>query len=285
MEPHVVPDFYGNALHENGHAYGCAATFRGWRVTSAVIFKVGSETACANLRRLDDGSKAERHMYITFVREPMSRLVSGYSEIEWRTRETFQNYAAKYKACADCYTFMHQPEPRDGSSKRAAAFLHDLLHGCLKSPCCPETERDGDLHVSSQVSFLTSFLRDELNAGSKFALVGRLEHMSEDWAKIGKTIPGWPALDKSLKPPYSDKHLQSNAASGNIWRLGMEKLLAAPAPGSDPSPYRLAACRIYLPDYSCFGYPLPSDCAQAISSTEYLKSCPPELRAAMKMAS
>ena len=48
--------------------------------------------------------------------------------------------------------------------------------------------------------------------------------------------------------------------------------------GASASPHRVAMCRVLLPDYSCFGIPLPYDCAASINATDYLRGCSQELK-------
>ena len=121
-------------------------------------------------------------------------------------------------------------------------------------------------------------------AGLHFA--GRLESLAADWARLGRAVTaqlpaagswertkrafagGWPAFDARLfAVPWAptrrrDPHAATEASPRNEPRREMARLLAADGAA------RVALCRIYLPDYVCFGYPLPADCAAAIGPHE-----------------
>jgi len=268
--PHVVAEMYNLP---RTHPMVCTANFRGYTVTYAAIFKGNSEGICDNLhQRVEDHSApvVGRTLRITFVREPLRRFVSGYSEIEYRASGSPQ--APYYASCRACYDFLSQP---NGTEQRAMRFVEDFMQGCVASrTCCQSTAMVGDMHVISQVGFVRSFLQQH----DRIDFVGRLENLTDEWARIGETIPGWPAYDAS----FDSQHMQTDASSGSAAREAMDNLLTAPSStGASPKPHRTALCRVLLPDYSCFNIPLPTDCADAIGPTEYRNSCSSELRRAI----
>jgi len=213
-------------------------------------------------------------LHFTFVREPLRRFISGYSEIEYRVSGSPQ--APLYASCRSCYNFLSQT---NGTTRRAMAFVEDFMQGCVASrTCCQNTAKVGDMHVISQVGFVRAFLQRH----NRLDFVGRLEHLADEWARIGEIIPGWPVYDTS----FDTQHAQTDAASGSPSRQAMDTLLAAPSSvGASASPHRTALCRVLLPDYSCFGIPLPTDCADAIGANEYHNGCSPELRRLLRVAS
>jgi hypothetical protein len=245
------------------------------------MFKVNSELICSNVaaageRPTDDSSGTGRVYGFSFVREPISHFVSAYAEIVNRAL-TWER--PSYMACARCYSFM---EHLDAPADAALAFVHDMVQGCVASPCCTNTSGvwwGSDLHVLPQVSFLRN-MEPQANALAPLQLVGRLEHMDADWARIGRTLHGWPPMNSSM-PIWTSAsegecgtHSRGCEPRSTRHKKAMRRLLWG------NSLVRVAICRILLPDYACFRhlYELPADCARAIGPKALQLSCPAALR-------
>ena len=63
----------------------CTASWKGTKLLYVQIYKVNTNGICANLMKMSDGSATNRVFGFTFVREPLGRFSSGFSEISWRT--------------------------------------------------------------------------------------------------------------------------------------------------------------------------------------------------------
>ena len=296
-QPHYLcidPQFFGGA-HQL-----VTATIGSINVTYVQVWKVNTQGITENLRRL-----AEAHQNLsgpvratfsfTFVREPLSHFVSGYSEIMSR----HHIYARLYRECAPrCNYSSLRP---DSSGKRtllspeahAMAFVDDFVKGKLYAPsCCPhQAAISNNLHVLPQTSFLFSaFTAPGGNAGVQPAeplqhidRIYNLEDLDEDWASISRQVDHWGRYQH-----LPDYHRSSSAASGSVHRAAMERLLfgkSGGAPNSTlPSVHKL--CKLLRWDSGCFGYPLQGVCARdaedvaeyaPISSASHLESehpCP-----------
>jgi hypothetical protein len=293
----------------------CVASFNGKLLVYERVYKSASQGICANLRKLHDDSlplpcNSSSHLQgdctyhevslactadpskclvFTFVRNPLDRLVSSFSELSWRVDQESSNKGT----VSSLYTFNQHKDP----VTRAHKFIEDLIGGRLG-------RRSRDAHAFSQVGFLTRTHR-ELPPIPARRFIGKLETIHEDWFRLGKLLMerGAPKPDQHF-PHFKNitgHHENTNAASGNTDREGMMLVLSNETdfetelpnstemfaleadsvhPESNVSvithrsflPWKVAACRILLPDYVCFGYPLPDDCAEAIGDHDV--TCP-----------
>lgn len=172
------------------------------------------------------------------------------------------------------------------------------------------------LHVVPQVSFIYHALKETWldAAGKRLTFVGRLDEMEAHWEALGRlvlrkvaeglgqgTMSGegargagaWPAYRSDLwAVPWfpnrqSNPHAATNAESDNGARHNMDALTGSgdDHPQAENPEAQLALCRIFLPDYVCFGYELPEACAAIIGSQHGI-SCPwPWMLAALDAAS
>jgi hypothetical protein len=194
----------------------------------------------------------------TFVREPLERFISGYSEVSFRAR-TGQRYT--YGRCRRCYSFLDQAS----DDERALAFVEDYVHGRVQNQtCCPLTASNGDLHVAPQAAFLLAALQGRLTERIDF--VGRLETFEADWLAVQARVPHFPRFQKAVESRQT--HLETNALSNSSARAAMERLLRG-ANGTLPTlraPLRHQLCALLRVDYDCFGYTLPRLCKDATDS-------------------
>lgn len=149
----------------------CAAAFRHVALVYVRIYKSGTQSVCANLQQLDDGSidahvlRAAEHGHrheggpkvvtFTFVREPISHFVSGYTEVSYRAHKQGSTLARNERLYVEAllghpnlYHFMRF----DPSTRVAArAFVRDFTSGNLGRV----SGSNDDQHVFPQISFLS----------------------------------------------------------------------------------------------------------------------------------
>jgi len=219
---------------------------------------------CEDFLRDGDVRKAA----FTFVRDPITRFISGYAEIEHRIRE------GQYTELANALSGHAQ-----GSRQRAAAFFEEFLRDGVG--------RDG--HVKPQLEFMIPC------GGCSVPLdfLGRVENMENDWKRLlvkqDCTASAFDAFDDSLG-------LHPNDVTD---KLAMEKVLGVPLDDVTLAPqesevislaestdmnaivlalrqnsarYLNALCWLLLPDFVAFGYELPLECSQALVLHRYAKS-------------
>jgi hypothetical protein len=163
------------------------------------------------------------------------------------------------------------------------AVVSDDPRGGGGGTSLPCTLTEPYLHVLPQVGFIAnahapitmrsclhaSGILGEGGAEGGLDFLGRIEHMEQDWARLGEAVlarlrrdgllprstggaPSWPRFDSHLfmHGVYDARaHASTNAASHNPARESMQALLRSPANGQTTSPERLSLCRIFLPDY------------------------------------
>ena len=263
----------------------CSAAFRGVRITYVQVYKSNTQGICGNLLRLHDRSDRpdSPKFTFTFVRDPMAHFVSGFSEMTHQARRAQRAFdrhpfTGGLPNVPHCRGF----SARNASAEQmAAAFVDDFVFGRLGPRCRHMAGTRGyfwelDLHCFPQVAFVRSALAHRHVRNLDF--VGRLEELEADWARMGAIFPGWPPYStrfwmgrqfkeaerfgdgvKMRKAFFISKsnstrlHRESNAASGNPPRQALEARL-------QQQPWSLALCLVLLPDFVCFGFPLPDAC-------------------------
>ena len=99
---------------------------------------------------------------------------------------------------------------------------------------------------------------------TRFDFIGRLETMEASWLDGVTAATGLPAYHSSMHA-----HPATDASSGSAARAAMIEVLSSTLARN---PEREAVCRVLLPDFVCFGYALPADCAAAIGA--HAVTCP-----------
>lgn len=254
-----------------------AAAAPSWNVTYLRVFKANAEGICQQhgMRRSrmpsafchDGGGHSSASTFtFTFVRDPLQHFVSAYSEIVWRMQTKYQQ---AYQTCAKrgCYTFTSTGL---SDAERARAFLHDFVNGRMHSPCCPQTMAI-DLHALPQAAFVLAALDGRLECMPKRVdLIGKLESLDGDWARIGETVGGFGAYNLSLAPKT---HPKTSAQSGNAWRAAMDALLHNET--SLGLGLRESFCRTLRHDFACFDYLPTGVCANVSPGVmEAGRACP-----------
>ena len=270
----------------------CSAAFRGTRLVYVQIYKVNTYGVCANIMAMDDGGVTSRSFEFTFVREPLGRFSSGFSEISYRSARYHGADSRGSETCA------HWKDHSTTSRARARVFLEELLAGRLGQQVstasgaphlghhsgkqCALYERL--LHVLPQVGFVVAALaRHDVES---LGYIGKLETLESDWEELGSHVTmsalpeglhgdgAWPRFRSDLwAVPWGpgltvNPHAHTNADSGSSAREQMDSLISEIGGSA-----RLSLCRVFLPDFVCFGYPLPDDCAAAIG-TQHGVTCP-----------
>lgn len=144
----------GHSIFENleraGRIHGAAGS-------SNLSFKViGSMEFCGNF-----DPRNSRHFAFTFVRDPISRFLAGYSEIEKRVREQRPGFESLIK------TLEQYPA---GSVLSATAFFQEFLKNGI----------NGDGHVKPQVEYLGQ----SQGCSIPMRFVGRVENITIDWPRM-----------------------------------------------------------------------------------------------------
>lgn len=242
----------------------CIVDYCGVLLVYARVWKSGNNQICSRMIVTNGLPFPTRWcaqhpcFFFSFVREPLSHFISGYSEVQWRLREP----------------------PLDATATPPAQFIRRVLAGGMRCHECA--------HTLPLVSLLAR------PADAPLDFVGRLDSLPADWderlrARVlelrpehGACAAGAPP-DESLSVPAggtratfpwgesNSTHPGSDALSGFAPREAMEALLLRSA---DRSHLR-AMCRVLLPDYACFGYPLPAECAEGSGLDRVVKRMRP----------
>jgi hypothetical protein len=193
----------------------------------------------------------------SFVRDPLSHFVSGYSEVVSRSMGNFRSSADKCMH-RGCFRWLREEDPLD----RAKAFVADYVQGRATNHACCEFLTA--LHVVPQAAFLRSALGGRFGCRvRKIDFIGRLENMTSDWARMNEVVG---SSDGATFGNYKQQsknhgHPKTNAASGNKWRVAMDRLLQDDSQLSAST--RDMLCTILNVDNVCFGYPRRKVCAHA----------------------
>ncbi len=189
-----------------------------------------------------NGISQDQRSSVTFVREPLSRLISGYAEIE-RT----------YKGGR--YDFLKQAE--EGSRERAKIFMDRYFE-------------DGAIyngHVKPQSEYFAPF---SSQCGLPIEFVGKTERISEDWKKFMESkhcaAASTPFSNDLGQHPTDDGHKEAMVNFFNEMSLlavdaaRTSTLHLKSVLDADGHAYLRAFCWLLLSDYVMFDYDLPEHC-------------------------
>lgn len=236
------------------------------KLTYIPIFKCASAGFTCNiqhsypLQHYNPHGSLSNSLSFTFVRDPLTRFVSGYSEINNRL-ELFHNHSENI--CGDEVRTYEAYEL--SSSDRALAFIKDILTGNLKRECW----------VNWHVFSMLAPMRDYNHHVGSMGFVGRLETFDKDWAHLkslaNASLPAWDSECGS--------HSQSDARSGYAPREAMKGIILPQLSSNLMTKHAmrhllarqrnvslLLHCSILLPDYECLGYVNPigkEECIEA----------------------
>tara|TARA_B110001452_G_scaffold267224_1_gene276253 strand:- start:1597 stop:2757 length:1161 start_codon:yes stop_codon:yes gene_type:complete len=284
----------------------CAVHFRGVRVVYLHVYRAANRAICQTLRlRVDDGSPPatpSKTIVFTFVREPLSHFISGYSEISarvptaaalddpgcWLPQELGGRTCRHpmYAWRRDLYSFLSQAVR---SEERAYAFMRDLLAGRLHR--VPYLSDVTDVHVWPQVAFLSRAFEAVPHTLSPHAVVhflGRLETITADWNALGAMVtrvaddalasgavvrlasprppPSWPRWDTAIgRETHPADVLAARKVMATLLN-GTAASMTTEGRRRREDAYLCAVVRVLLPDYVCFGYEVPGMCASAIGA-------------------
>eukprot|EP00438_Fugacium_kawagutii_P008506 Skav210958 [mRNA] locus=scaffold713:353404:358088:+ [translate_table: standard] len=219
------------------------------------VFKAAGDSVFANLQQVTTGFKQQdypelcssfhstlKRRAFTFVRAPIARFISGYTEIEYRTRAglewpIFDSLAEGLR------------EYPVGSTLRAAAFFEEGTEGTCDFVSFEVQEEflrsgiDANGHVRPQLEFLQPLSGCSL----PMDFIGKTEQAEEHWAKLF-------AMQNETVPKFDS--LLAVHSHGDRDEDAMKTFLA-----SSPK-YTRALCWIYLGDFAVFEYELPDECQQ-----------------------
>lgn len=177
----------------------------------------------------------------TLVREPLSRFVSGVSEINLRTNGSTD--------CKDENVTFTAFTPN--SISRAFAFVQDLVSARIRQDC------QRNWHVFSMLGPILEFQ----GRNGAINLIGKLENLKEVWLVVQK-IAGcsFPVWDDTCgaHPKSSDEDYGPRRTISNVLSFKKENAVAVADAlhGGDPKLKSALVCAVYLPDYVCLNYDL-----------------------------
>ena len=237
----------------------CEAHVRGIHVQYVQIWKADTQGICAALAQMHDHGNTSSDYVFTFVRPPIEKFVSGFSEIAWRA--SVQRSNLNRPTSAECIALQHALGNVTFSAEltaksQAQTFLADFIRGVATTECFgPDA-----LHTYPSTAFMSAALRNNLVPRIDF--VGRLDRFVEDWRQLMHLIGVEP------QPLHSQNHHpHTSADSGFRPREEMTTYLAQ-SPEST-----LQLCFVFLPDFVCLNYPLPPACHKLASSGVIAEIC------------
>jgi len=251
----------------------CSGNRHGVQVTYVQIYKVNTQGICSNLYKLDDGSFPTKTFFFTFVREPLERFVSGFSEVMYRDEKRHKLHGAngcgKYRAAKDV-------------GEKVQLFLDAYLGDEIAANSGGKCRYDP--HVMPQVAYFAA----SLDRGEKIRFVGSLATVVEEWKRLERAVrflafenstssltwwQAWPAFDTdSWEVRWSpgrttNPHIHSNSAANSSLRAEMERVV------STDFRRRIALCRALLLDYVCLSFELPVGC-EIVETVKKAMPCP-----------
>ena len=146
------------------------------------VWKANTQGICGNLVRMGDGSIPRPELApfsFTFVREPVSHFVAGFSEraSRWNNVSNTGTQKVAQRGTERCpfYAF----NVSDPADKQAEAYIEDTLFGRL-GRCKPEGAAD-DMHVRSHLMSVRTAGngRPPEYPSAHIDVIGRLEHFRE----------------------------------------------------------------------------------------------------------
>ncbi|CAE7256760.1 unnamed protein product [Symbiodinium microadriaticum] len=207
------------------------------------------------------------HVGFTFVRHPIARFISGYAEIESRTRDGNPTYT-------DLATTLK--EYPVGSPRRAAAFFREFLRTGVN--------RDG--HVKPQLEFMIP------NAGCSVPMgfIGKTESMEDDWIRMFgvhqcnlsspfdqslglhpndeqdktamETILGWTGT--STIEPVDSSYNNATPSAVVLSEASADVRAIVAALQENGSRYLRALCWLLLADFVSFRFDMPAACRSGL---------------------
>jgi len=186
---------------------------------------------------LRDRNNTAPMTHFTLIREPMSRFVSGYAEVESRW------YYHRWEPGRQRFRVEPYRRKAFGSEARARSFIHDIFTGHL----------DPNWLEYSHV-FLQS---PTFRTNSGLEVMGTMESCDEAWKRIN--------IIANKSSPWSwecGRHHETIAdeRAGSAGRSAMQHLI------TNRSIALALSCGLLLPDHVCFGYSMttqPADCVSA----------------------
>jgi len=225
-----------NGVHSKDRGVCVGTTASGTTITYIRVYKSGKRMICHALRELTGHPR--RAINVTFVRDPLSHFVAGFTEIVHRVPSLSHHYPSPP------YTFVRYL--KINATLAAMAFVRDFVTGKMNR------FRDvTDAHSFPQIAFLRPYLPHRI----QFIGTMHANGFEPSWAEMNRLA------NSTLKIGPNVGHDQTNAKSNNRFRRAMEALLY-----NGFNLYKEAVCRVLLVDYVCFSFTLPAGCKEAIGS-------------------
>jgi hypothetical protein len=204
----------------------------------------------------------------TFIRDPISRFVSGYTEIEYRlsVKKNFVHYLPLFS--------------RVGTIERFKEFIRMIINS--EGSQSLFRNRNTELeHIAPQIGVIFSATKVE----KKKLNIYRLENFKDEWTRLSKES-GLPDLLDYLENDQLASHHSSKDPNGT--KIAAYKLLNPALNKANTCQsnnitsindaedilqnisyhYLRALCRIYLPDFTCLHYDLPQACYSILDDVQ-----------------
>lgn len=188
----------------------------------------------------------------SIVRDPFSRFISGYNEIEYRIDSGHLCDAKHTGVGDDCtHALLDGTERFDDlelhTTNRPLEFIKDIV-GYRLSPMLQYE------HVFSMLGNLNAF---EANFGKHISYIGRLEYLHDAWARMQE-------IGKLKFPEYDDDLGQHDSSTD----LDMGDVMRDMLDSNDQATLALV-CAVLLPDQICLHYDAKVDVATNCTSAGF----------------
>jgi hypothetical protein len=201
-----------------------------------------------------------------FIRDPVKRFVSGYSELEYRLNNK--------KITKDHKIPTNIVLGKLGSQRRFKEFFRVVLHSTGSKDFLRDLVMDFKL-IAPQIGSLIDASKKEFKITDEIPKIHlyRIEAFNEEWNNIANDSQfqrlSEIGLNKTL-PPFKSSYDPLNTTK-RAWELLLPSLEEKKTIANGDSKksielqdesikYLKAICRIYLVDYICTGYELPLPC-------------------------
>ena len=173
----------------------------------------------------------------TFTREPVSRVVAAYAEID----VAYARKATPERRAAMNTTFHRRAHGSDQGERRFLAFLDDLVEQRFGGD---DRDHWAPTHAYPQLNFAC---RQQVH------FLGRLDHQDADWQRL-QALVGIPPAERTVIPREHTTEKDACDQAHACFYKELDKNL------SKTPRVMQRVCDLFASDFLCLGYPMPSTC-------------------------